>query len=249
MSSRHRKLDAVVSRLQLQYGPRAIRRAPAPETREAPARLSTTFPALDAALGGGVPRGRLTELSGPATSGKVTLAAKVLSAAHAERAALVAWLDLSRTCDPDYLHRCGLDLDRVLVVRPEDGLDALAITLHLIESDALAGLVFDSLSDLPRGHDSRVAGSLERLATAVVRTKAAVLFLAEERAESQPLAHLAATRLHLTRERWLAADGDVRGDVRGYEAQVEVVKNRLGRAGGRVWIRIAFTGTVRGDGL
>jgi hypothetical protein len=39
------------------------------------------------------------------------------------------------------------------------------------------------------------------------------------------------------------------GDVRGYEAQVEVVKNRLGRAGARVSIRIAFNGTVRGDGL
>jgi recombination protein RecA len=250
-SERQRKLDAVVARLQLQYGPRAVRKAaPAPEPLP---HLSTTFHELDAALRspasaggiGGLPRGRITEIVGPATSGKVTLAAKTLAAAHEERDALVAWLDLPRTCDPDYLHRCGLDLDRVLVVRPEDSLDALAITLHLIESDALTGLVFDSLSDLPRGHDSRVAGSLERLATAVVRTKVAVLFLAEERAENQPLAHLAAMRLHLTRERWLAADGD----VRGYEAQVEVVKNRLGRAGARVSIRIAFNGTVRGEGL
>jgi recombination protein RecA len=193
-----------------------------------------------------VPRGRLTELSGPATSGKVTLAAKILSAAHAERGALVAWLDLGRTCDPDYLHRCGLDLDRLLVVRPEDGLDALSITLYLVESDTLAGLVFDSLSDLrPRSHEPRIAGLLERLGTAIVRTQTAALFLAEERSESQPLAHLAALRLHLTRERWLTQHGD----VRGYEAQVEIAKNRSGRAGGRVPIRIAFNGTVRGDGL
>ena len=251
MSSRHRKLDAVVSRLQLQYGPRALRRAPAPEMRNSPPRLSTTFPALDAVLSddahasGGIPRGRLTELSGPATSGKVTLAAKVLSAAHAERGALVAWVDLGRTCDPDYLHRCGLDLDRLLVVRPQDGLDALAITCHLVESNTLSALVFDSLSDLPPGHSSQIAGLLERLTTVVVRTKTAVLFLAEERDESQVVAHLAALRLHLTRERWLAQNGD----VRGYEAQVEILKNRFGREGVRVPIRIAFNGTVRGDGL
>jgi hypothetical protein len=74
--------------------------------------------ALDAALAdargkedkGVVPRGRITEIVGPATSGKVTLAEKVLVAAHRERHALVAWLDPSRTCDPDYLHRCGVDL-------------------------------------------------------------------------------------------------------------------------------------------
>jgi recombination protein RecA len=251
MSSRHRKLDTVVSRLQVQYGPRALRRAPTPEMRDSLARLSTTFPALDAALSddartpGGAPRGRLTELSGPATSGKVTLAAKVLEAAHADRGALVAWLDLARTCDPDYLQRCGLDLDRLLVVRPEDGLDALAIVLYLVESNTLAALVFDSLSELPVGHDAYVAGSLAHLATAVTQTRTAVLFLAERSAEHQPLAHLAALRLRLTRERWLMQDGD----VRGYEAQVEILKNRLGRVGARVPIRIIFNGTVRGDGL
>ncbi len=261
MSTRHRKLETVVSRLQLQYGPRALRRAPAPEARGGTPRLSTTFPALDAALSddartpGGIPAGRLTELSGPATSGKVTLAAKVLAAAHAERRALVAWVDVSRTCDPDYLHRCGLDLDRLLVVHPEDAADALAITLRLVENNTLVALVFDSLSDLPPRHDAQSAGLLERLAAVVVRTRTAVLLLAEGEAGPRAqggqalaplaLAHLAALRLHLTRERWLKQYGD----VRGYEVQVEILKHRFGHEGGRVPIRIAFNGTVRGDGL
>jgi recombination protein RecA len=250
MSSRHRKLDAVVSRLQVQYGPRALRRASVLEMRDPIARLSTTFPALDAALSdlrapGGVPRGRLTELSGPATSGKVTLAAKVLAAAHADRGALVTWLDLAHTCDPDYLQRCGLDLDRLLVVRPEDALDALAVTLYLVESNTLTALVFDSLSHLPVGRDAHIAGSLARLAEIVVHTRTAVLFLTETAAEHQPLAHLAALRLRLTREHWLMQGGD----VRGYEAQVEILKQRQGRAEVRVPIRIVFNGTVRGDGL
>ncbi len=145
MTSRQRKLDAVVARLQLQYGPRAIRKAAAAPPAPV-AHISTTFPDLDAALGiGGLPRGRITEIIGPATSGKVTLAAKVLSAAHREKEALVAWLDLSNSCDPDYLHRCGLDLDRLLIVRPRDAADALAIALHLVDSKALAALVFESL--------------------------------------------------------------------------------------------------------
>src|SRR5512133_2903202 len=123
---RQRKLDALVTRLQVQYGPRAISRATAPPTPTPIPHISTTFPELDAALGiGGLPRGRISQISGPVTSGKVTLAARVLSAAHREPEAMVAWLDLSRTCDPDYLHRCGLDLDRLLIVRPKEPADGL----------------------------------------------------------------------------------------------------------------------------
>ena len=249
-SDRQRKLDAVVARLQLQYGPRAVRKAaPAPEPI---AHLSTTFPELDTALGGGLPRGRITEILGPATSGKVTLAAKTLSAAHGERDALVAWLDLPRTCDPDYLHRCGLDLDRLLVVRPRDAADALAITLHLVESHTLAALVFDGTAELAQTDPALVAGSLERLATLVTQTQTAVIFLTERAsaspkpgAQSKTLAHVATVRLALRREQWL-----LRGnDVRGYAGQVEILKHRLGRAGATVPLRIVFNGTVRGAGL
>ena len=176
-SGRQLKLDALVARLQLQHGPRAIRKA-APAA-ESVACHSTTFPALDAALGGGLPRGRITEILGQATSGKLTLAAKTLAAAQRERDALVAWLDLPRTCDPDYLHRCGLDLDRLFVVRPHDGADALAIALHLIESGTLAALVFDGTADLAQVDPAIVSGSLERLAAIVTQTQTVVIFLSE----------------------------------------------------------------------
>jgi recombination protein RecA len=245
-SNRQRKLDAVVARLQLQYGPAAVRKAvPAAEPI---VRLSTTFSELDGALGGGLPRGRFSEILGAATSGKATLTAKVLAAAHAERNALVAWVDLPRTSDPDYLHRCGIDLSRLLVVRPRDGADALAITLHLVESGALAALVFDG-SSCPAGiahaDPATVAGSLERLATVVTQTQTAVIFLTEPSGYTRALAHAAAVRLALRHERWITR-GD---DVRGYEAQVEIVKHRLGQAGAVIPIRIVFNGTVRGAGL
>ena len=146
-SDRQRKLDAVVARLQLQYGPRAVRKAaPAPEPI---AHLSTTFPDLDTALGGGLPAADHRDPR-PGDLRQGDAGRQDPPAAHGERDALVAWLDLPRTCDPDYLHRCGLDLDRLLVVRPRDAVDALAITLHLVESHTLAALVFDGTSTLRR---------------------------------------------------------------------------------------------------
>ena len=245
-SRRQRKLDALVTRLQVQYGPRAIHRDPLPRAPAPVPHISTTFPALDAALGiGGLPRGRISEISGRITSGKLTLAAKLLSAAQHEPDALGAWLDLGRTCDPDYLYRCGVDLERLLVVRPEDSADALAILLHLVESNTLAVLVFDSLSELHRGDESRLAGALERLATIVTQTQTAVIFLSDPAVQFRTLAHLATVRLELRLERWI----DLRPDVRGYEGQVKIVKHKLGRAGGQVLVQIAFNGTVRGHNL
>ena len=72
--------------------------------------------------------------------------------------------------------------------------------------------------------------------------------LAEEFAvqiQSTPLSHFAAVRLRVAHEQWL----ERHGDVRGYEAQVEILKNRLGPSGHTVTIAIEFNGTVRGDGL
>jgi recombination protein RecA len=243
---RQRKLETVVTRLQVQYGPQAIRKTVTPARWPPAPHISTTFAELDAALGiGGLPNGRISELVGPATSGKVTLAAKVLSAAHREPETLVAWLDLSRTCDPEYLYRCGLDLDRLLIVRPEDPAGALAITLHLVESNTLAALVFDGLADMAADLEAVLAGTLERLATSVTLTETAVLFLSEPHAQSRTLAHVAAVRLAIHRERWIT-----RGpDVRGYEARVEILKHKLGQAGAAVPIRITFDGTVNGTGL
>jgi recombination protein RecA len=248
-SQRRRKLDAVVAQLQFQHGPRAIRRAEPGERTPGVARIPTTFAELDALLGGGVPRGRITEVIGPATSGKVTLAAKVVSAAHRDRDALAAWIDTWHTCDADYMHRCGIDLSRLLVTRPATLADALAMSLHLVESRSLAVLVMDTLpppepGERPGASEGSLAGALSRLAALLSETQTAVVFLTDPAQSSQALAHAAAMRLNIRRERWLTRNGD----VRGYEGQTELVKNRLGQLG-TAHIKITFNGTVRGDGL
>jgi len=151
-SQRHRRLDAVVARLQLAHGTRAIRRAGPDEKTPPLARIATSFAELDAALDGGLPQGRITEISGPATSGKLTIAAKAIATAHRLDAdVLAAWIDPSHSLDPDYMHRCGVDLNRLLVVHPVDLGDVFSIVLHLVESNTLALLVVDSLAPTPEG--------------------------------------------------------------------------------------------------
>jgi recombination protein RecA len=248
-SQRRRKLDALVSQLQLEHGVHSIRRATGARAPTI-ARISTTFKELDALLDGGLPKGRISEVSGPATSGKLTLAAKVISAAHRERDALAAWIDTWRTCDADYMHRCGIDLSRLLVVRPATLDDVLAITLHLVKSRSLDVLVIDTLYPLlegdgkPQNAESSLAAMLSRLSTVLVESPTAVVFLTDPEQTAQALAHAATLRLSIRRERWLT----ISEDVRGYEGQVEIAKNRLGRTG-VAQIKITFNGTVRGNGL
>ena len=213
--------------------------------------ISTGFPPLDQALGiGGLAKGRVSELLGPATSGKATLALKFLVQAQAA-GRYVGYVDQARSFDPDYAHRCGLDLSRLLVVQPHDLPEALAMTEVLVGSDGLAALVFDGMETL--GHETKAASAfaacLDRLVAPLARSGTALLFLHAERMPGSPalsaLGHHATVRLGVTRERWLRRHGD----VRGYEARVEVLKNRLGAAGRVVTIAIEFNGTVHGNGL
>ncbi len=270
-SQRHRRLDAAVARLQLAHGTRAIRRAGPDEKTPPIARIATSFAELDAALDGGLPQGRIAEISGPATSGKLTIAAKAIATAHRLDAdVLAAWIDPSHSLDPDYMHRCGVDLNRLLVVHPANLEDVFSIVLHLVESNTLALLVVDSLAPAESHGDMEAAlagqtAAFARLSAVLPATDArrpgaatALVFLSgvadhprpadrpEPQSPSHALAYAAAVRITLRRERWITRDD---GDVRGYVGQAEITKNRFGKTGVRATVRITFNGTVRGDGL
>lgn len=248
-SQRRRKLDALVAQLQFDHGPRAIRRAEPGERTPRVQRIPTTFAELDALLAGGLPRGKISEVIGPPTSGKLTLVAKVVATVHRDRDAVAAWVDTWRTCDADYMHRCGVDLSRLLVVRPDTLANALAMSLHLVESRALSVLVVDTFPAVESGesaaaYEGQMAGALARLAALLTETSTAVVFLTDPEQLSRALAYAAAVRISIRREQWITRNGD----VRGYEGQTEILKNRLGPTG-VARIRITFNGTVRGDGL
>jgi recombination protein RecA len=265
---RQRQLDMAVATIHRRYGPWALVKGKPASTAgggHVP-HIPTGFTALDQALGiGGLPKGRMCELVGPATSGKTTLALKFLAQAQAN-GGQVAYIDQALHFDPDYAYRCGLDLSRLLVGTSYDLREALAMTEALVRSGSLSVLVFDALdflwTDLQAAH--LLAATLNRLPAALAQSGTILLVLHEppiaHSATSSPLtggspagdssalsalAHYAAVRLQIVREDWVP----LYDDIRGYNARVEVLKNQLGPAGRTVNLLIKFNGTVRGNGL
>ncbi len=252
--TRKQKLEMAVAHIHYRFGPRSLVKGRLPTADGAPPvipHISTGFLALDRALGiGGLPKGRVSELLGLATSGKTTLALKFMAQAQIDGGQVV-YIDQARYFDPDYAHRCGLDLSRLLVGTPYDLQEALVMAEALVHSGNFAALIFDALDVFWTDSQaaSQLTGLLDRLTAPLARSGTALLFLhANSSGRSvalSTLAHYAAVRLQVVRERWLRHHGD----IRGYEARVEVLKNRLGPAGHTVNLQIQFNGTVCGNGL
>jgi recombination protein RecA len=130
---RSRAVDAAILQIEKQFGRGAIMRLGDREAQNVPA-VSTGSVALDLALGvGGVPRGRITEIYGPESSGKTTLCYHV--AANAQRnGGVVAFIDAEHALDPGYAKNVGVDVDELLVSQPDTGEQALEIAETLIRS-------------------------------------------------------------------------------------------------------------------
>ena len=243
---RQRRLDAAVWSVQRRYGSQSLFKGRPPSAvGDALPRVSTGFRVLDEALGGGLPKGSVCELLGPATSGKTTLAFKFLAQAQGQ-GSYVAYVDQAGHLDPDYAHRCGLDLSRLWIGQPADLQEGLAMAESLVHSRGLAAVVLDTPDffwDDP-GQAPRLAASLGRLVAPLARSEMVLIFLHETGAASlSALAHHAAVRLRVTRERWIP----LHSDVRGYEARVEVLANQGGPSGRTVKLSIEFNGTVRSN--
>jgi recombination protein RecA len=255
-SKKRKRLDATIAFIQGKWGVEAIRQGrPANSTAEIP-HIPTGFASLDKALAGigGIPRSRLTEFLGAPTSGMATLALKIISKAQAAKD-VAAYIDLGATFDPDYASRCHVHLSKLLLVRPQNGYEALEITHTLIRSRGIGVLVFDSVAHLladPQGAQ-KLSIALRQLPQALAQSPCAAIFLTplQSREASSlgnypsgfALPHYATVRLLLAKERWLYR-GD---DVRGYEARVQVTKNKLGAANKTATIAITFNGVVKGD--
>ena len=157
--------------------------------------IPTGFENLDAALGtGGLPRGRIVELYGPASSGKSTLA-QMIVAHNMDGGASAAWLDAEHVFDPAQAGRLGIPVERLVLARPDSAEQALEIARRLVESAALDLLVIDSAAALvpqleratgigesSQGLHTRVlASGLRRLSAAAARAGAVVLVLNQSR--------------------------------------------------------------------
>ncbi len=274
-SSKRRRLENTVTILQRQYGPQAVRKGsdllrPAP-----PPHVTTGFPALDAVTGcGGIPLGACTLLSGHATSGKLTLAYKILAnAQRGERSQRarhgVALIDLTHSSDADYLARCGVDLERLLLVRPTPDVHPIHLAQELVRSRRLRMVLVDNLGDLaaqalapPAGTGPEQKASqrlparqlgmeLYKLAH-LLRDSGCGLLLLDEPSppwlrwlrldRSWPARQVAALHIELRRERWLTTAA---GELAGYQADAHVLKSRWATGGRRASVDVQFNGTVK----
>jgi recombination protein RecA len=145
---------------------------------------------LDIALGtGGIPRGRITEIYGPESSGKTTVCQHIV--AEAQRiGGTCAFIDMEHALDPSYASRCGVNVDSLLISQPDMGEQALEITETLVRSGAVDVVVIDSVAalvpraeiegdmgDSPMGMQARLMSqALRKLSGAIKQTNTAVIF-------------------------------------------------------------------------
>jgi recombination protein RecA len=189
--SKGRALEAALAQIERQFGKGAIMRLGDGSVREPVAAISTGSLILDAALGiGGIPRGRVTEIYGPESSGKTTLALHVI--AEAQRlGGTCAFIDAEHALDVNYAERLGVRIEDLLISQPDTGEQALEIVDTLVRTAAIDLIVIDSVAALvPKAEidgdmgDSHVglqarlmSQALRKLTGIVGKTGTAVIFI------------------------------------------------------------------------
>jgi len=144
---RTRTLTATLGQIEKQFGKGSVIRLGAQAVQAVPT-ISTGSISVDAALGiGGFPRGRISEIFGPESSGKTTLALQVVAEAQ-KAGGMAAYIDVEHALDPVYARKLGVDVDNLLVSQPDYGEQALEITNALITSGSIDVLVVDSVAAL-----------------------------------------------------------------------------------------------------
>jgi recombination protein RecA len=183
-------VDLAVSQIERQFGKGSIMKLGDRQIVDIPV-IPTTSLSVDYALGvGGIPRGRVTEIFGPESSGKTTFALHVI--AEAQRlGGLAAFIDAEHALDPEYARKLKCDVDNLMVSQPDSGEQALEIVEILIRSGAVDIVVVDSVAALvPKAEldgemgDSHVglqarlmSQALRKLTGIVSKSKTSLLFI------------------------------------------------------------------------
>jgi recombination protein RecA len=247
---RGRAVDAAILQIEKQFGRGSIMRLGDKGAKMSVEVVPTGSIALDLALGvGGIPRGRITEIFGPESSGKTTLCYHI--AANAQRAGgIVAFIDAEHALDPTYARNVGVNVDELLVSQPDTGEQALEIAETLIRSNGVDVVIVDSVAALvPRAEiegdmgDSHVglqarlmSQALRKLTGAINRSNTALVFTNQLREkigvmfgnpETTPggraLKFYCSVRLDIRRIETLKTGTDAIGS----RTRVKVVKNKV----------------------
>ncbi|MBM4421770.1 MAG: recombinase RecA [Chloroflexi bacterium] len=188
-TARRHSLDKALSDLTKRFGDGSIMRLGEAQHMQIEVIPSGSL-ALDIALGvGGMPRGRVTEIYGPESSGKTTLCQHIVSEAQ-KRGGVCGYIDMEHALDPVYASKCGVDVDNLYIAQPDTGEQALEIAEALVRSGAMDVVVIDSVAALvPRAEiegemgDSHMglqarlmSQALRKLSGAIKQSNTAVIF-------------------------------------------------------------------------
>ena len=145
---KNKAIELALSQIEKQFGKGAIMRLGTDEALPGVEAISTGSISLDMALGvGGVPRGRIVEISGPESTGKTTLALHIVAEAM-KTGGIAAFVDAEHALDIGYARKLGVKTDDLLVSQPDTGEQALEIAETLVRSGAIDVLVIDSVAAL-----------------------------------------------------------------------------------------------------
>jgi len=253
MSDNSEKLKALqltIEKLEKTYGKGTVMKLSDEKIMDVPA-ISTGSIGLDVALGiGGIPRGRVTEIYGPESSGKTTLTLHCIAEAQ-KAGGLAAFIDAEHTFDKLYAEKLGIDTENLLISQPDNGEQALEITEHLIRSGAIDIIVIDSVAALvPKAElegemgDSKMglqarlmSQALRKLTGTINKTGCSCIFINQLREKigimfgnpetttgGNALKFYSSVRLDIRR---IGQIKEATNEVTGNRTRVKVVKNKV----------------------
>ncbi len=249
-ADRSKALGLAVSQIEKSFGKGAIMKLGADGSKVKIDAIPTGAINLDAAIGvGGIPRGRVTEIYGPESSGKTTLCLHVVANAQ-KQGGTAAFIDAEHALDTDYAAKLGVDIDKLLVSQPDTGEQAMEICEILVRSGAVDVIVIDSVAALvPKaeiegemgeshmGLQARLMSqALRKLTGAIARSNCSVIFINQLREKigvmfgnpetttgGKALKFYASLRLDIRR----IGPVKEKEDVIGSHVRVKVVKNKV----------------------
>ena len=249
LEERKAALDVALTQIEKQFGKGAVQRL-GEESHMIVSAISTGALSLDVALGiGGIPRGRVTEIYGPESSGKTTLALHIIAEAQKENG-IAAFIDAEHALDPSYAEKIGVNIDDLIISQPDNGEQALEICEALARSGAVDIVVIDSVAalvpkaeidgemgdSLPGQQARLMSQALRKLAAVLNKSQTAVVFINQLREKigimfgnpetttgGRALKFYASVRLDVRKIETLKNGND----VVGAHTRVKIVKNKV----------------------
>ncbi len=259
IEEKKRKLESTLVSLQEKWGKQAVQRLE--DSRREVSHVSTGFPSLDRTLGsGGLPKGRISEIIGRPTAGLSTIVLNIAKNAQTD-GGMVLYFDHYKTFDPEYASLLGVNLNQLILLRPNDLHQSALILLDAVIIGGIGLIVIETRADkqiaeiwsptldkiiAPLGHSETIVLFLTHLPTLPWKALPSNAILSPENVSQSArnhqlkqqnktmVSHYSAVRLFVQRSSWI-----IQGkELEGYKTQVKVNKNKFGPTGGNIDLNI-----------